>query len=645
MVVARATRCEFCRCIAWSAMLSAMKTPFFTDPVTSLREHRHRSFFRQQVPFLLILALICGALYGWTLNFPLVFDDFFYLTDNPLFKAGMNVPTPQRMVELVKETRRLEVDPDLAYNQMLRPVAYATFHLNHFFDGFDPTWYRAFNIMVHLLNAVMVWALVSLLTGVLADRGELNTQRAAFISRITAVLFMIHPMAVESVTYVVQRFTSLGAFWYLASLLAYMCARSEKGWKRVFLISVGLLAMFAGMLTKEDCFTAPVMLVVMEVLFFRIPLGSALRRTWPLIAMMAIIPLIVVFLSYAGTGESGLLIAMQLVDRVPDSWGIAPYFITQTTVVAGYIFRLVWPADLCLTPNWEASYSLWAWKVLAAIAFHATLLLGSVTAVYNRPQSGVRRFIAVFLIWFYLTVSVSSSVVPLPDLVAWHRTYLPSIGLFVLAAYFLDGIRLQLVRWMGGREWGTGLALSGVLTLMIGYVTVQQNRLWQTNVSLWSHCVSINPRTFVAWNNLGAAYVEARQLDRALDCFEKVIELEPRYSGGALNVSNVLLLQQRWRECHDRTVAMMQKDPRLLRSVQAIYNVGSSLIGLERYDEGLQILEVLVANQPGFLPAHKVMGLVYKHRGNLERARYHLALCGEPVDAAGAQVAVTSAGP
>ncbi len=172
----------------------------------------------------LTLAGVCALLYAWTADFPMEFDDVVYLQNNPLVRDAASFGYLSDVREFVARPFKTGLEPDLATNFILRPAAYLTFHLNYLFDGYNPRWYRAVNIAVHAGNAILIYALLTMLLGGGRRKHELSRASVAFIAATAALLFAAHPLATESVTYVVQRFTSLGAFFYLLTLWIYFVA-------------------------------------------------------------------------------------------------------------------------------------------------------------------------------------------------------------------------------------------------------------------------------------------------------------------------------------------------------------------------------------------------------------------------------------
>ena len=175
---------------------------------------------------LVCLAGLCASLYAWTADFPLVFDDYTYMVDNPLFKLSGEFQHLKDFDEFVTRPGRLGSDPDFAVNYVMRPVAYGSFYLQYLLDGFQPRWFRAVNIVVHTANSMLIYGLLTVLLRRSARAGKVTHSSVWFIAATSALIFAAHPLAIESVTYIIQRFTSLMVFFSLLALFLYFWAFS-----------------------------------------------------------------------------------------------------------------------------------------------------------------------------------------------------------------------------------------------------------------------------------------------------------------------------------------------------------------------------------------------------------------------------------
>jgi hypothetical protein len=289
----------------------------------------------------LVMAVLCAVLYGRTVDFPMTYDDNGYLKDNPFFLRSGAFSYLASFREFATWPLREGVEPDLATNMLLRPLAYATLHWNHMLDGFEPRWFRVVNILIHALNGLLLFAVLRRLGA------------AMFITVVSALLFIVHPLAVESVTYIVQRFTSLGTLWVLLCLWLYFGSITAEGRSRSWLRGAAVVAALAGMLTKEDAVVVPLLAVGLDWLVLGTRLHTVLWRALPLLLTLPVVPGMVMAVSWAQhDGAWSLEQAVNLVNLRQRPWSHWQYAMTQWTVMVEYLRLLVWPSGQNLCHTW-----------------------------------------------------------------------------------------------------------------------------------------------------------------------------------------------------------------------------------------------------------------------------------------------------
>ena len=538
----------------------------------------------------------------------MVFDDYVYLQTNPLVRDTRSFGYLSQLREFAMRPTRMGLPPDLATNFMLRPVAYATFHLNYLFDEYRPRWFRVVNIGIHAVNGLLLFALVRSL---LAKAPSLPRRSAGFIALTAALLFVAHPMATESVTYIVQRFTSLGTLFYLATLYLHFALRGmEARRSRSVLRLASVVTLVLGMLTKECTVTAPVVAVMLDWLVMRSSLPKALRSALPLLICLPIIPSLVILTAWAHNGDAVTLgDAINVANfngRPLSHWH---YLLTQFTVVTAYLGRLAWPAGLNLDPEWPLHASLFTWPVVRSLAVIGAML-GGAAWVFRRFRQDVRAAcVLAFVLWYFATIIVSSGLVPLPDMMAEHRSYLPSIGIFIATACLLDWLRC----WAGIRRCGRWLAPLAVVTAVgaLGAVTVHRNEVWRSAVSLWEDTAAKSPGNARAWANLGAAYTRSLRYAEAVPCYEKAIVIEPKYQTAYFNLASVLNALHRSQAALDIINRLLGMNLGADQSPDLQCQRGIALIESGKVDEGLRLLNAIVEQKPDHRMSHVVLGMVY----------------------------------
>lgn len=570
----------------------------------------------------LLLAAVCGLLYGWTLNFPMVFDDHLYLKNNPLVKDAASFKYAADFQNFATWPAKHGMEPDLATNFVLRPVAYATFYANYVLDGFNPKGWRLVNIFVHVANAWLVYALLTLLLSQAAGQ-SLRRSSVFFVSLTSAFLFAVHPMAIESVTYIVQRFTSLGTFFFLLTLLLHFTAARVRArhW-RWCLRAASVLALILGMQTKECTFMVPVAAVLLDAVLLRSSWRTALKHALPLLLCLPLIPVLVVLVAWAQNGGvfswSAAVHITNSKDLPMSYWH---YLFSQIPIVVDYLRLLIWPSGLNLDPERPLHQSLFAPPVLLGLGIIVALLAFTWWLRHRFGDDPRLSALFVFVLWFFVTVIVSSGMVPLPDLMAEHRAYLPSVGIFAAAACLLDLARTS--RWFPTFSQWAAPAGALAMGLALSVAAWQRNEVWSSSISLWEDTLAKSPAKCRIWNNLAVAYAEGNQAEKAVPCFEKAVALEPRYITAHLNLISTLNAMARYQDALNACLRLLNDVPLTRQSVDVQCQMGIALIGTGQIDKGKEFLKEVVSVVPRHRQSHVILGAVYQQQGRLQKALFH----------------------
>jgi len=376
-----------------------------------------------------IIAVLVVLVYATGFNGELVFDDEHTIAANPYlaspggwFKAPAKSPLRDR------------------------PIAAATFRLSYLISEREPWGYHLVNIIIHLLAVLTLFGVMrrTLVTG---KAGEILKKGAYPAALAAALLWGVHPLQTESVTYITQRCEALAGFFYL--LVLYLVIRGsksvrEKGW---YLAAVTICA--AGMGSKATMVTAPLVVLIYDRVF----LSSGLREIWRRRRWL-----------YLGLFGSLLLQGWLLVSTdYPDirTYGPLEYFRVQPAVVTHYLRLALLPDRLCLNYNWLPVVG-WSQIVFPALLliFLAALTIWALRRCLPAGFCGV---------WFFLTLAPTSSLFPLEDMAFEHRMYLPLAGLCALAGawWWLGVSRLRRPWW--------GWMILAVALLLLSYRTVRRN--------------------------------------------------------------------------------------------------------------------------------------------------------------------------
>jgi len=529
----------------------------------------------------LAVVLLGLAAYANSLHGAFVFDDLEQIVENPALRdlGSFLGPAGYRLL------------PN-------RFVGYVTFAMNHAVGGFDPVGWHAVNLVIHLVNALLVWIFVRLAFRSPRLRGSALAPSADAVAFVAAALFVAHPLATQAVSYVVQRLTSLAALFYLSAVVIYLRWRIGTGRRLGAVLYAGVLvAALLAMRTKEIAFTLPVAIALVEW-----ALLDGGRRRWlafvPVLLVSLLIPLTLVDL---GKPASGVLASADASTRVLAPAGRMDYLRTQAVVVASYLRLLALPYgqtvdhDVAIRRSWLAPDVLGSALLLAALAALAAWL-----AWRSRPRGGrpaldpAVRLVALGIAWFFAGLAVESSVIPIADVMNEHRVYLPSMGLLPAVATAAGLLLLRL----DPRHVARNLALAGgIASLALAFATWNRNQAWADEVALWSDAAAKAPGRYRPVFNWGAALTKQQRFGEAAAVLRRGTELDPSSVAARVQLGVVLYLagDPRGAEVElRRAVALAPSDP------DALLNLAVFLGATERGPEARVYLEKLrqVAKDP-----------------------------------------------
>jgi Flp pilus assembly protein TadD len=258
------------------------------------------------------------------------------------------------------------------------------------------------------------------------------------------------------------------------------------------------------------------------------------------------------------------------------------------------------------------------WRVLVSAAGVIGIIAGAGMVFRWRTWDLRASMIFVFTIYYFASLSTSSGLVPLPDVMAEHRTYKPSIGALAVLACLLDIVR---TRFLGrGVARFAVPAAAALWVAVLSHATLARNEVWSSTVSLWSDTAAKSPNKWRPWFNLGCAYGEAGRLEDAERCFRKVLELESGVMLAHSNLATVLIQQQKHREalsvCRDAAA-------RGIATPELEHTLGVSQCFVGKVDEGIRTLSHVLTRRPAYRPTHLVLGAAYAHRKREELALTH----------------------
>ena len=411
-------------------------------------------------------------------------------------------------------------------SQIDRPLIGLSNAINYAISGLNVWSYHALNLMIHVLAALALFGIVR--RTLLKQPEEHLATNSTALALTIALVWMVHPLQTAAVTYVAQRCESMMGMLYLATLYFAIRGLDSKRNRRWF--TAAIVVCLAGMLCKQVMVTAPLVVLLYDLLF----VSGSLRvirsqRKWFYIGLAATwIPLAAtVALSPANTSAG-----FGTKDMTP-----LRYLLSEFHVIVHYLRLSFWPDSLCLDYVWPP-----ARRIGEILPYGIVVGASAVIGLWSFVRRARLSFTAI---WFFLVLSVTSSIMPFSDLAFDHRMYLPLAGivtLVVLASYSF-GRRLAVAA--RGRQAGLGrsiaLAVSALVVGLLGFATIRRNVDYKSGLVMWSDVVSKRPNNPRAENNLGMALLRAGKIKLAEACFTRASELGPALADPHLNLGLTLL--------------------------------------------------------------------------------------------------------
>ena len=352
--------------------------------------------------------------YSNTFTAPFHFDDIPSITDNTTIK-------------------HVTLDNIIQVLHGVRPVVYLSIMFNYLFSGLNVIGWHIFNVAVHIANSFFVYLLVlwTLNRPVLVNAYGNKARRMALFA---ALLFGVHPIQTESVTYIITRTELLATFFYLATFLLFIKG-TEKN-KFSYYIGAAFTALCA-MGSKEWAVTLPAVLMLYDFLFLAEGKIKSLWSRW-MAYVLIMLTWIQVYNTLTITGDAGSSASAGIGFNVQTTSGInaSTYILTSLNVIWTYIRLMLLPINQNLDYDYAIAKTLFEFPTFFSLIGHIAVV-GSAFWLYVKKGW---LLIPFGVAWFYIGLSPVQSFVPIIDVIFEHRMYMPSIGFVIVFVAAYEGI-------------------------------------------------------------------------------------------------------------------------------------------------------------------------------------------------------------
>jgi len=547
---------------------------------------------------LIIMTVLVG--YYHSTDVPFYMDDFSSIQENPRIYNWLDRDLGSNLKAL------WEYAP-------LRIVGYLSFALNYGYSHFDVHSYHWVNITVHILMSL---GLFFLLRGLLQSPALRESNTALILMGLplfAALIFALHPLHTQAVTYIVQRLASMAALFYLLSLLVFVQGRLQTTATAAlpWFVACALFALLA-FLTKQNTVTLPFALLLIEGVFFTqqvkrlvfISLGvlSALLTVWAILA-------------FGFEYQPFSLKAMQAVTRETTAISRTEYLATQMPVLWTYIRLFFFPSGLHLDYDWVKLTGFSNPGVLLALLAHLAVLALAGFLLYKK-----QRLAAFALFFYYLAHSIESSLIPIRDVIFEHRTYLPNVGLAILSAWLLTAI---LPHWLHPQSIAV-MALMLLIALTVA--TWQRNQVWRDPISLWRANTILAPNKARAWSILGKHYLQKKQPENGIKALKRSLVLQQSDHSSAVNTVDIvnlivgLKMLGRYEQALQLTKSVLSQPIQPNLKAKFLINQSNIFYEQKRLKEAEQSLRQAIKVYPDSITARANLASIVGTMGRLQEA-------------------------
>jgi tetratricopeptide (TPR) repeat protein len=479
---------------------------------------------RLLLPLLSILLALSALVYLPGISGPYTFDDYPNLLNNSYVQ-----------VKSLDTDSLYHAAYSLAAGPLKRPVSMLSFAINHYFAGSfdDSTPYKLTNLIIHIINGLLVFWFTRLIFQRLSQinhgnalQSIVSNRASTWVAAAVALLWLLHPIQLTSVLYVVQRMTALSALFVLLGLILYLKGRTRMVSGRrggAWLILIGLFGCGTlGALSKENAVLLPVFMLTLElVLFAGEQPWAAWRRLSPNSKRMLSL----------GTVSFGLMALIAVIHYALPNYSYRDFtmverLLTESRVLFFYLSLILVPRISkfgLFHDDIEISTNLMApWTTLPSVIGIIGLFALAILVLRKWP------LFALGILWFFTSHLLESTVFAL-EIAHEHRNYLATFGVLLAVVHLIDNTSIRL----GHKKLWWAVPVMAIAFAGITYFRATQ---WSNSVSLFSFEVFHNPESSSAQAGLGMRLAMRGYYDQGIAALRRASELEPNEAAHLINI-------------------------------------------------------------------------------------------------------------
>lgn len=551
------------------------------------------------------------------------FNASWHLDDYPNILKNKRIQLTELSISSLFESFQLS-ENSLNY-RLVRPVSFISLALNWYVGNQQVIGYHIVNISIHILTAVFLYLFLLSLLGsprlVGCFKGKENN-----IALLATVLWAIHPIQTQAITYIVQRMASLAAMFYILCLFFYIRGRFQIESKpRLAFYAGSFLCMLLAVGSKENTITLPLSIGLIEIFFFQDLTSVKNRKTCIRIAIFATIATVAlgVFLLLFVSSDP-----FSTFKTLSDKRSFSPTerLLTQPRVVINYLIQIFYPLLDKFSIEHPITISTSLFEPLTTL-----MSLLTIVALLIFALLGIKNFpvLSLAILFYFINHVVESSFISL-ELVFEHRNYLPSFFLFLpVAIGVVSGLHYFIIEKKRAMFLLCFSAMTFLL-VVLGISTFIRNEVWGSEKSLWEDAVKKAPLSARPWSSLAFYYNSIGYYDKALELYE--ISLTKQRLSGFFpavvlrNIGYIYSIRQDYKKALEYFDRALTTDPNYS---QALFDKASVLSILGEWKTSKNAVETLISKGNATKDDYYLMGIISLKINEPEKALQYFRMANQ----------------
>jgi tetratricopeptide (TPR) repeat protein len=536
------------------------------------------------------------------LNNAFLFDDIPNITQNPYIRNLEDIPLLLKGLEINKS--------------WFRALPTFSFAINYYIHKFDVFGYHLVNLMFHIFSGILVYFISRNLFILGFKRAENplegttkeGDRRINLLSLLSAMIFIAHPIQVNTVTYIVERNEGLASLFYLLCFFLFIKGSLGQGWKKILFLMGAGFSFFCSIFSKEIGFTLPIILILFDLIFICKKKKEIFKR------LKIYLPLFLFLTTYVSLFLHGGILPLLIKGAKEWRWTPWENLLTQVNVIIQYIKLLLFPLPMWLNVDhdFQISKSLLEYPTWTSVSIILVLLI---LATYLIRKN---RLISFAVYWFFIVLASTSSLIPIWDIMVEYRLYLPIFSyalIIALGLHYLYNLFTRRFSKKAGKSivWG----ISILILLFYSVTTIERNRIFKDDLTLWSDAAKKSPDKIRPKVNLVAAYHRYGLYDQAILTSLEVLERDPRnyeiYT--KLGVSYMLM------GGYDKAIENLRTSIQIeSNNPKAYNNLGVIYLEKKEFDRAIAEFKQALSYRPDYAEAYNNLAKALAIKGFLDEA-------------------------